>query len=563
MSDSKKSLSELSALMKNDWDRRLDHDYRFWMSDGYENDEAMWSSGERDYEIITKGLDDCATKTQLELGCGVGRLLRPALRKFRKVIGVDVSEKAVKKATSLLGEKDGLELIVGNGFDLASIPDSSVDVALSFAAITSIPTDIIANYFREIHRVLKRDGIFRLQCYLGRPQEVSHDDTLHIRCYAEDSFRAAMKAAGFTVESIEELVLPFQVSFKEIGITAMIVSLKRETVAPESSKEISRLLLPTGESTSTEVVDSSDLETWMSLNYAKKLVRQGDLAKAEETVQFVANSTRNTAIDVQDLLQKVISEVEKETDSKVSVVKASSAEAVIDSELFRNNYSVLKERFPHVAKLLLDYLNSSNPESIELRSSEEGLSLFCMGQCLDHPTKPVSAAKKWAELAVRQYSVNRSDSILVYGFASGKHIYELLKITEKKVAVYEPSLAVLRIACENFELREVFNKLSDFWVGKEVTDSLPENAELIIRPQTQAVEPLPCAELKSKLYGVRGFKELNPKIGVLGPLMGGTLDMTTSVGRSLVTLDQRVNLYDMREFAGGYNDLNKFVKNAT
>ena len=560
MSDSKKSLSELSAMMKQDWDRRLDHDYRFWMSDGYENDEAMWSSGERDYEIITKGLEDCIAKTQLELGCGVGRLLRPALRKFRKVIGVDVSEKAINKAKDLLGERKELELIVGNGFDLSQIPDNTVDVALSFAAITSIPTDIIANYLREIHRVLKREGIFRLQCYLGTPQEVNHDDTLHIRCYAEDRFRAAMEASGFKIESIEELVLPFQVSFKDIGITAMIVSVTRETRAPKSAAEISKLLLPEGEAVTTDIVEEGNLETWMSLTYAKNLIKQGDLDKAEETIQFIANSTKTTAIDVQDLLQRVIAEVESETNTKISLPKKETVRNPRSGNAFEKNFSLIQEKFPHAAKVIKEHINSSQPEGIEFRNTEQGPSMFYQGQCLDHPTKPISGGQKWAERLLKQQAVLNAESILIYGFGSGIHVSELVKITDKKVIVHEPCVEVIRSACEKFDLSETLNKLSDLWIGKSIPELIPEDAELIIRPQTQAITPEVCIELRSKLYGVRGFKELNPKIGVLGPLMGGTLHMATSVGRSLVTLEQRVNMYDMKDFAGGYNNIGTFVK---
>ena len=35
--------------MRADWDRRVAHDYLFWMSDGWQSEAAMWASGERDF----------------------------------------------------------------------------------------------------------------------------------------------------------------------------------------------------------------------------------------------------------------------------------------------------------------------------------------------------------------------------------------------------------------------------------------------------------------------------------------------------------------------------------
>ncbi len=48
-------------------------------------DRAMWASGERDFQILCSGLENVSPQVMLDIGCGVGRLLRPALLKFRSV----------------------------------------------------------------------------------------------------------------------------------------------------------------------------------------------------------------------------------------------------------------------------------------------------------------------------------------------------------------------------------------------------------------------------------------------------------------------------------------------
>ena len=82
------SKKDLSTAMAQDWDRRIRHDYRYWMSDGVESDEAMWETGERDMSMLLgRWPQDKIKGVAVEIGCGVGRLLRAASDKFQQVIG--------------------------------------------------------------------------------------------------------------------------------------------------------------------------------------------------------------------------------------------------------------------------------------------------------------------------------------------------------------------------------------------------------------------------------------------------------------------------------------------
>lgn len=170
---SQKESSDLGARMRADWDRRIQDDYRFWMGDGVQDDAQMWSVGKRDFDILLSGIDPEWAKRSiaLELGCGVGRLLRPASELFQQVIGVDISPEAISKAKTLLADKSNIDLVVGNGRDLSLIPSESIDLAFSFASLSSMPIEVIANYLRELSRIVAPTGIVRLQLYLGRAQE--------------------------------------------------------------------------------------------------------------------------------------------------------------------------------------------------------------------------------------------------------------------------------------------------------------------------------------------------------------------------------------------------------
>jgi len=305
----------LAEKMRADWNRRIDHDYRFWMSDGHLSDEIMWETGERDLSMLIDGILLPEQKSVLEVGCGVGRLLRPAAARFKRVVGIDVSDVAIQHAKELLRDKgvinNSIQLLVGNGSDLREIADRSIDVACSFAALTSMPTTVIANYLREFHRVLDCAGVARIQMYLGKAHRVLEGDTLHLRCYDSGCFSKACELAGFEVEWISDLNLPFQVSLEEKGIKAVLVSLKRNDREPHSCDEISRALLPEGEVQESEIVDPeafyiAGLEHLMALKYAEELSTRGEIERARAAINYAASLARPRSVQVCELLDRIV-----------------------------------------------------------------------------------------------------------------------------------------------------------------------------------------------------------------------------------------------------------------
>jgi len=552
-------LSKLASRMRSDWDRRVSHDYRFWMSDGHSDDKAMWESGERDFNILTAGISNPEKKIILEVGCGVGRLLRAASEQFKKVIGFDVSGKAILKADELLFDRDNVDLYQGNGFDLQPIPDKSLDVVVSFAALTSMPTRVIAAYLCEMHRVLKPGGEVRLQVYLGEENKVSESDTLHLRCYKQNNFFEAVKLAGFTLESHKELILPFEVSFKEIGIEAIIVSMNKGDLEPGSAEAIAQKLLPEGESMSEE--ESPDgLEYWMTLSYAKELVKEDKLDKARETLQYALDHSTAVKMDVQDLLQKIVAEVRPEGRSSSEVTAEMAPASDRKSALLENNLAVVKQRFPQCYETLTNYDWTGVP--VECKVSEQGPILFLEEQCLDHPTKPLQAGIRWAQQRLREHKLEGTSDILIAGFGSGYHVEALAELSGTGISVIEPEPAVLLQALSTRDLRDVLSRINNLHAG-EVTQAsfIGGCTALDIRPQTEAVRSNACSKIKSVFYGKRGVLSLNPTIAVLGPIQGGTLPIMHYTARALSGLKQRVKTWDVSSFAEAYSAFEKFIPN--
>lgn len=562
MSDSA-NFSKLAKLMKADWDRRVSHDYRFWMSDGHRDDAAMWESGKRDLALIFEGIGATNDKVLLEVGCGVGRLLKAALGSFKKVIGFDVSSSAIEKARELLGGDPALELHVGNGYDLVPLADNSIDLAFSYAAITSIPTEVIANYLREIHRVLKPGAVARLQIYLGEEQIVGKDDTLHLRCYRRENFTKAAASAGFAIDVITELRLPFQVSFKEIGIEAVIVSLRKEEREPASAEEIARTLLPQGDEQWSEE-KAREVEYWMSLNYAKELVERGDIDRARTTLEYAAAHAQSTSIDVSDLLGRIVGEIEK----REKKIAAQPARPSADSALYRANFEVVQRRFPDAARQLASFVDAAKSQHAVSQHTVgqcgDGAVLYIDGQCLDHPDKPKASAQAWAKRLLLEKRFERARRIVVFGFGGGYHVESLLELGGRATAAIEPSIKTFKIAMESRDLRACLERLDNLVIGEaEQLDFLDEHTELAVRPQAQLVHPDYCSTVKALFYGSRGLGLLHPKIAVLGPLQGGTLPIAGYTHRGLGALRQRVRELDVSGFAAGFHQMEKFAVDPT
>jgi len=103
-------------------------------------------------------------KRMLDIGCGIGAMTRYFSEIFTEAHGVDISEKMIKKALELNKDKDHLFFRTNNGLDLAIYGDNVFDFCFSFATFQYFPSKILLkNCFKEIARVLKPQGLFKIQ----------------------------------------------------------------------------------------------------------------------------------------------------------------------------------------------------------------------------------------------------------------------------------------------------------------------------------------------------------------------------------------------------------------
>lgn len=115
----------------------------------------------------------------LEIGCGIGRVIKPLRSKLSCVDGVDIAENMISFAKEYLNEcSDKGQVWVNNGYDIAFLPNCSYDLVYSVIVFQHIRSaSVVNNYLKEIMRVLKPGGYFKLQVFDNtKPQRGKFDE---------------------------------------------------------------------------------------------------------------------------------------------------------------------------------------------------------------------------------------------------------------------------------------------------------------------------------------------------------------------------------------------------
>jgi cyclopropane fatty-acyl-phospholipid synthase-like methyltransferase len=181
------SLEEQLRKMREDWDQRARENARHYVNTANTawTDEEFFASGEKTVaeEILTDMGNICQGKAPgkmhvLEIGCGAGRVTRALARLFGEVHAVDVSGEMVDLARAALRQHPNAFVYQNNGKDLAVVPELPFDFAFSSIVFQHIPSrEIIENYVREVHRLLRAGALFKFQVQGDSTIETRPDDT--------------------------------------------------------------------------------------------------------------------------------------------------------------------------------------------------------------------------------------------------------------------------------------------------------------------------------------------------------------------------------------------------
>ena len=193
--------------MEVDWNRRAREDARKWITVG-EDHAAFESGGVADCQTLVSSLDGCVDREArvLEIGCGIGRLMKYMAPYFQEVHGVDVSEEMVQQGRERLQAIPNVFFHKGNGQDLGVFPNNSFALVYSYIVLQHIPRRWVYRYFPEVTRTLKPGGYFLFQLY--RPETIRHwvkywlgvekpdRDTVGIRRYSRSEITRLVRGAS-------------------------------------------------------------------------------------------------------------------------------------------------------------------------------------------------------------------------------------------------------------------------------------------------------------------------------------------------------------------------------
>ncbi len=137
--------------------------------------ESLWEERTEDeLNLLLNGVPLRDHWTCLEIGSGIGRLVRPIAERCHKVIGVDVSPRMTEYAREYLKDVPNIELHVNDGLTLSMVPDESVDLVYSHLAFQHMTLhEVVEGYVAEIARVLRSGGYCRIQCWREAPMPAS------------------------------------------------------------------------------------------------------------------------------------------------------------------------------------------------------------------------------------------------------------------------------------------------------------------------------------------------------------------------------------------------------
>ena len=175
---------EISSRMRDDWNARAREDAGYYVAFGRreQEDAEFFATATEvinglEWELRRVPLAQRGNWRALEIGCGPGRLMRPMSRHFVEIEGVDVSDEMIALAREKLGDVPNAHPHATDGASLALFGDESFDFVYSYAVFQHIPSrEVILEYLRETHRVLRTGGLVRFQ-FNGLPRTSAASET--------------------------------------------------------------------------------------------------------------------------------------------------------------------------------------------------------------------------------------------------------------------------------------------------------------------------------------------------------------------------------------------------
>jgi len=189
------------------WDEYAQRDPLIAIYDNAEvranRDEPFWRSGEADARRLAWFFAPGARV--VEIGCGIGRMMRFLAPRCGEIVGVDISANMIAQGREALAGAPNVRWLQTNGASLAGLDDASVDFLYSLLVLIHVDRRSAFRYLEEIRRVLPPRGLAFLQFQnIACPEGIASmrgvlDSDYPLEFYTDEELRYLFAEVGLSV----------------------------------------------------------------------------------------------------------------------------------------------------------------------------------------------------------------------------------------------------------------------------------------------------------------------------------------------------------------------------
>ena len=307
----------ISTKMKADWNRRAQHHAQYWIAtEDFHDNKRFSESGQQSANALLTTIAPYhdPSWTVLDIGCGIGRMLKPLASHFRSLVGIDVSGEMIEKSKKWLQGLENVNTLETSGIDLSPFPTEYFNLVYSYVAFQHMPSEVFERYLEESNRVLTPQGYLAFHVPIGFHQNTPLGDTVGIRTYSKAEISEKLYKLGFHLidqRNSETIALSENIPFVE---PPFLLAQKRENSKPEQLTDWIQ----------TECGDVfSLLDTRMWIWFAEQCLQEGRQEEALRTykslVEHDPRSLENWRRIVEGLIEKGKTEEAQATLEKLKI----------------------------------------------------------------------------------------------------------------------------------------------------------------------------------------------------------------------------------------------------
>lgn len=138
------------AIESTSFNAVLDANSQSHHSNLYRNFQSIWT--------LKKYMPFRKNEIVLEFGSGTGRIIFQISKYFKKIIGVDISDKMIEVAKKIALEKKSQNVKFIKSIGEIDVETNSIDKIYVYWVFSLMPDQAIINALKEFQRILKPDG---------------------------------------------------------------------------------------------------------------------------------------------------------------------------------------------------------------------------------------------------------------------------------------------------------------------------------------------------------------------------------------------------------------------